>query len=339
MSPAAPTVSVVVPVRDGAATLARCLAAAQAALPTGGELIVVDDGSVDGSGEIARQAGARVLHHAHSRGTSAARNAGWRAARADRIAFVDADVVLAPTALRSMQALLDQDPGLRAVNGLYALAPLPSGRVTAFTNTSIVYQHLGHGRRVSSAFTGLCLFRRETLEQLGGWDERWGARYADDVFTRYVLPPNSIALDEQARGLHLKTVPLPGLLRHRFNVGWHYLRSVRSYWPEVSQRPALSVLSLRYPANTVLALAWLGGLASCPVLPLVGGPILVLCLVGSVTVNARFAYFTLRHRGPVEAALALPLSVLEGGAYLAGLAGSALHQLRHGLPEPASETT
>lgn len=340
----APSLSVVVPVRDGAATLPECLTAMKAALPDGAELVVVDDGSIDDSGNIARQHGAKVVHHEHSRGTSAARNAGWRAARGDRIAFVDADVVLDPAALHSMMASLDSADDLLGVNGLYALGPLPPGAVTAFTNTSIVYQHQRHGDRVSSAFTGMCLLRRSALEGMGGWDERWGARYADDVITRYLLPPRCIALDRGARGRHLKRVPFAGLMRHRANIGWHYLRSLRCYWSAVRKRPQASVLNLRYPANTALALVWIGLGLGATVLSLTAAVLpsallLVLLLTGaaSLAVNAGFIAFTARHRGVGEALLALPISVLEGSAFLLGISASALSLVFERAPATATE--
>lgn len=54
------------------------------------ELIVIDDGSTDGSAEIAEQLGARVIRHEHL-GPSPARNVGLREARGDLIGFLDAD--------------------------------------------------------------------------------------------------------------------------------------------------------------------------------------------------------------------------------------------------------
>jgi GT2 family glycosyltransferase len=85
-------ISFVVPVRNDALRLQRCLMQIRrnesAALRV--DLIVVDNGSVDGSAEVARQAGATVLRMTGV-SVGALRNAGARAAAGDIIAFVDAD--------------------------------------------------------------------------------------------------------------------------------------------------------------------------------------------------------------------------------------------------------
>jgi glycosyltransferase involved in cell wall biosynthesis len=93
-----PEVSVVIPVRDRAAGLSRCLSALvdQAGAPAF-EVIVVDNGSRDDSAAVAgsHPAGARVLTELR-RGPYAARNAGLAAARGRTIALTDADCL--PTA-------------------------------------------------------------------------------------------------------------------------------------------------------------------------------------------------------------------------------------------------
>jgi GT2 family glycosyltransferase len=87
-----PEISVVVPVRDGASSLPALLdsLAAQELEPARYEIVVVDNASRDGSGEIAAARGARAVSEPVAN-RSRARNAGVAAARADVIAFIDAD--------------------------------------------------------------------------------------------------------------------------------------------------------------------------------------------------------------------------------------------------------
>jgi mycofactocin system glycosyltransferase len=92
-------VTVVVPVRDRAAGLARLLDALRADLGTASApVVVVDDGSADPAAHaaVAGRAGARLLRHGWSRGPAAARNAGLRAARTELVAFLDSDCVPRP---------------------------------------------------------------------------------------------------------------------------------------------------------------------------------------------------------------------------------------------------
>src|SRR3954447_1295253 len=85
-----PLVSVVIPVFDGEAYLAAAIESALAQTYEPVEVIVVDDGSTDGSAAVAARYDVRMLRQPN-RGVSAAYNAGVEAARGELIAFLDAD--------------------------------------------------------------------------------------------------------------------------------------------------------------------------------------------------------------------------------------------------------
>jgi len=102
--------AILIPARDEAETLPRLFAALAAALPAaapGVEIVVVDNGSTDGTAEIARRLGARVVVEPRP-GYGQACLAGIEAIAAgrppDALVFLDADDLLAPAQLR---ALLD----------------------------------------------------------------------------------------------------------------------------------------------------------------------------------------------------------------------------------------
>ena len=85
-------VTVVVPAYRATETLARALASARAQQPyPPAEILVVDDGSRDGTAALARECGATVLVHEHNRGLAAARNTAVAAATQPWLAFLDAD--------------------------------------------------------------------------------------------------------------------------------------------------------------------------------------------------------------------------------------------------------
>ena len=107
-----PRVSVIMPVYNGQAYLAAAIDSVLGQTLRDHELVVVDDGSTDGSAAILAGYGdrIRVLRQANA-GVSAARNAGIAAARGDFIAFLDSDDWWEPDFLQSMVDAMD-DPAV-----------------------------------------------------------------------------------------------------------------------------------------------------------------------------------------------------------------------------------
>ena len=106
-----PRVSVVIPCHDMADTLGETLASVAAQELDGDvEVIVVDDGSTDGSGDLAASLGATVLRRPASGHPAHARNAGFAAARAPYVLPLDADDLLEPGFLARTVAALAAHP-------------------------------------------------------------------------------------------------------------------------------------------------------------------------------------------------------------------------------------
>lgn len=107
-------VSVVMPVFNGVRTVVPAVESVRSQAFADWELIVVDDGSTDGSVDAARQLEAegriRLVHQEHE-GLAAARNRGVAAARGDLIAFLDADDLWTPGYLGTMVVALDERLG------------------------------------------------------------------------------------------------------------------------------------------------------------------------------------------------------------------------------------
>ena len=105
-----PEISVIVPVYQAGGFLAPCVESVRGQRFRDWELILVDDGSTDGSGERCEQYAAsdpriRALRLPENRGVSAARNRGLEAARGDWIAFLDADDRYVPETLETLRTL------------------------------------------------------------------------------------------------------------------------------------------------------------------------------------------------------------------------------------------
>ena len=103
------TISVIIPAHDAACTLGETLASVRAQQRQPDEVVVVDDGSGDGTATIAAAAGVAVVRQPQ-RGVAAAMNAGLRATQSELVAFLDADDLWAPDGLAEQERrLLEQD--------------------------------------------------------------------------------------------------------------------------------------------------------------------------------------------------------------------------------------
>lgn len=103
----APSVSIVLPCLNEAEGLRRTLPKLREVLPDA-EIVVVDDGSTDGSGDIAREHGCTVVRHPFPRGNGAAVKAGTRAASGEVLVFMDSDGQHDPLDIPRLVARLDE---------------------------------------------------------------------------------------------------------------------------------------------------------------------------------------------------------------------------------------
>ncbi|MFD4668805.1 glycosyltransferase family 2 protein [Lentzea sp. NPDC058450] len=102
------SVSVVIPVFNGAGVVGQCVASVAAQRLRPAEVIVVDDGSTDGSAAVARDAlrasgiPFTVVEHGRNRGVAAARNTGLAACTSEWVWFVDSDDAADPRLLAAL---------------------------------------------------------------------------------------------------------------------------------------------------------------------------------------------------------------------------------------------
>ncbi len=116
-----PRIDVVVAARDEARTIVRCVRSLLGQSCPPHEVIVVDDGSTDGTGAMAEAAGARVIR-GPGHGPGCARNLGIASSHGDVVAFIDADAYADVDWLAQLAAVFAADPGLCGAGGVQ-LAP------------------------------------------------------------------------------------------------------------------------------------------------------------------------------------------------------------------------
>jgi GT2 family glycosyltransferase len=193
-SVAAVDVAVVIPNYDGERWLPGVLESVAAQTVAPSEVLVVDDGSTDGSLTLLadRFPDVRVIALGSNGGFAQAANAGLRAVSAEAVALVNTDVVLAPDWLERAAAALAAAPRAAAV----ATKLLDLDDPTLIYDAGDVLRRDGvceqRGRferdggrydapgEVFSACAGAALYRRAAVLEAGGFDERFGT-YLEDV--------------------------------------------------------------------------------------------------------------------------------------------------------------
>jgi len=268
-------VAVIIPVRDRAAMLDRCLAATGSQYP----VIVVDDGSADPAAiaAIAARHGAAVRSRAANGGPAAARNTGLAGLRSDLIAFLDSDCVPPEDWVDSL-ARHFADPLVGAVAPRIVPVGAPAATAVASYTTVCGSLDLGPhparvlpGGRVSYVPTAALVARRAALESVtagraGPFDQAlrngedvdliwrlheagWRIRYEPSVQVPHDGPASWTAL--LARRFQYGTSAAPLARRHPGNLAPLVLHP----WPSLTVAAALA----RRPvaATAGLAAAWL----------------------------------------------------------------------------------
>ena len=204
--------TVVIPVRDRAAELDRCLAAAG----TGYPVLVVDDGSADPSAVAAVCAarGARLVRRNVNGGPGAARNTALRLIGAEFIAFLDSDCTPPPDWITALAGHF-ADPLVAAVAPrIVGAGPGPGGSPLDLGERPARVAPL---TRVAYVPTAALLLRRAAVGD--GFDE--ALRYGEDVdlVWRLIEAGWRVRYEPAVRMAHTEPGSLPALLRRRFRYG------------------------------------------------------------------------------------------------------------------------
>lgn len=251
--PALPRVSVVVCTYNAAATLPECLDSLLALNYPNREIIVVNDGSRDGTREIVDRYPVRAIHVANG-GLSRARNLGADAATGDIVAYTDSDVRVDPDWLTYLVAALSE-PGFKVVGGPN-LVPPEDGPIAQAVGAAVggpneVLLDDGVAEHVPGCNMA---FWRDALQEIGGFDAQFTAA-GDDVDVCWRL---------MELGYHIGF--------HPGAIVWHHRRpSIRAYLKQ--QRGyglAEAALERKYPEkfNLFGYIYWRGAIyASAAKLP------------------------------------------------------------------------
>ncbi len=226
-APSTCRVSVVIPCLDEAETIAECVTSAREVLDDNGllgEVIVVDNGSTDGSGELARSAGALVVEE-RRRGYGSAYLAGLAAARGDYIVMVDADLTYDFREIPRFVQELEDGAGLVVGNRLHGVQPGAMPLLSRVGNPLLSgFLNVLYRTNVHDAHCGMRAVRREVLPVLNL--RTVGMEFASEMViraTREGLDVREVPIELHPRVGTSKLSP--------FRDGWRHLRVILVYNP------------------------------------------------------------------------------------------------------------
>ena len=212
----APLVSILVPCYNAAPWLAATLDSALAQTHPRIEIIVVDDGSTDGSLALARtfaDRGVRIFPQANA-GASAARNRALREAHGDFFQFLDADDLLSPGKIAAQLALLaGRAPATLATCAWGRFTTAPSSAV--FADEAVFRDFTPLDFLTLAADTGAMmhpsawLVHRAVAVRAGPWDESLSLNDDGEYFCRVLLASPAVAFcaDPAARSFYRSGLP------------------------------------------------------------------------------------------------------------------------------------
>lgn len=165
--------SVIIPNRNGAATIEQCLSALFASRHDDFEVIVVDDCSTDDSVARIRQYPSCRLYQLSSHGgASMARNTGAHHSRGDILFFIDADCLTTVDTLALAEKFARHHGPSRVIGGTYTRIPADPGFFSTFQSVYINYCESKHQNAPDYIATHAMVIHAETFRQAGGFREQ-----------------------------------------------------------------------------------------------------------------------------------------------------------------------
>jgi glycosyltransferase involved in cell wall biosynthesis len=221
------SVSVVIPCLNEAETIAECVRQARAVLADNalsGEVVVVDNGSTDGSGELARAAGARVVEEPR-RGYGSAYLAGLAVAEGDYIVMVDADLTYDFAEIPKFVQELEDGAQVVIGNRMQNIKPGAMPLLSRIGNPVLSgFLNVLHRTNVHDAHCGMRALRRDVIPVLNL--RTVGMEFASEMViraTREKLDVREVPIALHPRVGTSKLSP--------FRDGWRHLRVILVYNP------------------------------------------------------------------------------------------------------------
>ena len=183
------TISVIIPTYNCDRYIAQAINSVMEQKDCEYELIVIDDGSTDGTADIVKQYADSLRYlHQKNQGVASARNRGIAEAKGDLIAFLDADDYFLPGKLAAQAALFAQKPNLGIVHSGWERVSSTGEKLTEVCPWERTPElDLENWLRWRPVLPSAMMFRREWLEYVGGFDARFPPAEDTELVLRMAL--------------------------------------------------------------------------------------------------------------------------------------------------------
>jgi glycosyltransferase involved in cell wall biosynthesis len=322
--------TVVIPAFNAQDTLADCLRALKRQTTVPDEIIVVDDGSTDGTAGVASGYAVRLFRQ-RNQGPAVARNEGARHALGDLLLFTDADCEPASDWVAEMTAPF-ADSEVSGVKGVYRTTQREPIARLAQCEFEERYQRLARFDQIDFVDTYSAAFRLAAFRAMGGFPGGFSEANNEDVELSYRL----------ARAGHRLVFNPRAAVLHRHKTSWasyFRLKLRRGHWRMVVYRlhPGKAVSDSYTPqvlkAQVLLVLLAAAGLLAAPFRTL-GLWAATTCLLALAVSAVPFGWLVWR-RDRALVRWILPFVFVRAAAFAAGIATGIVAAARYRRAEAA----
>lgn len=239
-----PTVAVIIPAWNAEPTLNECLRSLQGQTSPAEEVILVNDGSSDGTAKIAASYSVRILDTGGRRGPATARNMGAKDASSDVLLFLDADVTVPRDLLDNVRKHFNER-SVWAVQTLYTPICPALDSVSRYQNFYYWYSLNRMPQGPTATFATWCaaVLRSKFLE-IGGFNVRIPEPTVEDEELGYTIADcgGHIFLDKDVLVTHLASYSLSQFTRRRLRMA---RAQAKSGWRQIKNRLIARYINVR----------------------------------------------------------------------------------------------
>ena len=195
-------ISVVIPAYNCSSSIGRCLDSVLAQTRPADEIVIIDDGSSDGTAGIcegySREYNQIIYHYQDNAGVAVARNKGIELSTSNWVAFLDSDDAWLPEKLAIQGSFIDENPDVAWVAGAFRKIKFLNGKFQDAGSSSTI----STGNKVGAVskrnalqllagdiqiWTGTVMMRRETVQSLGGFATSLQGPEDLDLWLRFAI--------------------------------------------------------------------------------------------------------------------------------------------------------